>query len=100
MAQKPVSSTPSPGRVSPRDLIFNIPIGYSEVLYQGRRYSLSRQDLAGGKSIKVFAEELGGTDFISFNFYETSTQSHLKPCEMPEQKVLDFLRNYQPVVSE
>jgi hypothetical protein len=76
-------------------IIQSIPLGYSEVQYQGRKYSLTRQDLANGRSIKVFARELGGTDFISFNYYLTSDQDRLKPCEMPEQKVIDFLRNFQ-----
>lgn len=75
-------------------LIQRIPVGYSEVVYFGRRYSLTREDLAGGKSIKVFARELGGPDFISFNYYLTTDKIYLKPCEMPEIKVLDFLRNF------
>ncbi|PHN06047.1 peptide methionine sulfoxide reductase [Flavilitoribacter nigricans] len=72
-------------------IIREIPTGYSEVVYRERRYSLTRENLAGGKSIKVFARELGGTDFISFNYYLTSDHTYLKPCEMPERKVLDFL---------
>lgn len=72
-----------------------IPIGYSEVLFQGKRYGLSRTDFNAGKSIKVFAEELGGTDFISFNFYVTTQNQHLKPCEMPAAKVIEFLNGYE-----
>jgi len=71
--------------------------GYSEVQYQGRTYGLTRTDFNQGKSIKVFAEELGGKDFISFNFYQTTAADHLKPCEMPERKVLDFLWGYEQV---
>jgi hypothetical protein len=37
---------------------------------------------------------LGGTDFISFNFYLTNAGENFKPCEMPEEKVLEFLNNY------
>ena len=75
-----------------------IPLGYSEVLYQGKRYGLSRTDFNKGNSIKVFAEELGGTDFISFNFYITTQNQHLKPCEMPAAKVIDFLKGYQVIL--
>ena len=75
--------------------IAQIPLGYSEVRYRGRTYGLRRTDFNAGKSTKVFAAELGGTDFISFNYYCTSTTDHLKPCEMPEQKVLDFLRSFE-----
>lgn len=78
------------------DIILNIPIGYSQVCYNNRKYSITRTDFNEGKSLKVFAEELGGTDFISFNYYITSKEAYLKPCEMPERKVLDFLLKSVP----
>ena len=80
-----------------KEKIAQIPLGYSEVWYKGKKYGLSRQDFNGGKSTKVFAEELGGKDFISFNFYLTSSKDLLKPCEMPEAKVVDFINNYSRV---
>ncbi|MEJ2467484.1 MAG: hypothetical protein P8Y65_03460 [Campylobacterales bacterium] len=45
----------------------------------------------GGKLIKLYAEELGGNDFVSLNYYETDAAPLLKPCEMPEQKVIAFI---------
>lgn len=75
--------------------IKTIPPGYSEVVYRGRKYSLTSTDFNGGKSLKVYAKELGGNEFISFNYYLTSTNDHLKPCEMPAEKVIDFLMNFQ-----
>lgn len=81
-------------KISLEESIAKIPLGYSEVWYKGKKYGLSRQDFNGGKSTKVFAEELGGKDFISFNFYLTSSNGMLKPCEMPEAKVLDFIDTY------
>lgn len=78
--------------VTLKSLIDKIPVGYSEVIYKGGKYGVSRKDFNSGKSIKVYAEELGGNDFISFNYYETS-EATLKPCEMPEEKVMDFLRS-------
>lgn len=42
--------------------------------------------------MSVYAEELGGSDVISTNVYLTSSAEELRPCEMPAQKVLDFLR--------
>jgi hypothetical protein len=71
--------------------IHHIPPGYSEARYQGKRYSLNRTDRAGGRATSVYAKELGGNDFISFNYYHTAQGGTLKPCEMPEEKVLDFL---------
>ena len=74
-----------------KDTIQKIPLGATEMHINGKKYLVSRKDFNQGKSTKVYAEELGGKDFISFNFYLTSKGEQLKPCEMPTQKVLDFL---------
>lgn len=63
--------------------------------YAGRRYGLSRTTRAGGRSISVYAEELGGPDVISTNVYRTTSGDLLRPCEMPAEKVLAFLRGWQ-----
>ena len=44
-----------------------------------------------GKSFKVYAKELEGSDFISLNYYLTKKDNYLKPCEMPAEKVIHFL---------
>ena len=75
--------------------IKHIPPGYSEALFNGKRYGVQRKDFNEGKSSKIYAEELGGTDFISFNMYRTSGGNQLKPCEMPEEKVLTFLNEME-----
>lgn len=75
--------------------IKTLPIGYSEVLFQKKKYGVTRTDFNKGNSVKVFAEELGGNDFISLNFYITSTSENLRPCEMPEEKVIHFLNHMQ-----
>jgi len=72
-----------------------LPLGYSEVMYEGKKYGVSRSDFNAGQSIKVFAEQLGGKDFISFNYYITSSDHHLKPCEMPDEKVRQFLQGFE-----
>ncbi|NYJ28090.1 peptide methionine sulfoxide reductase [Allomuricauda sp. ARW1Y1] len=77
-----------------------LPEGYSEGMYQGRKYGITKNSFNQGNSFKVYAEELGGTDFISLNYYRTKSQGLLKPCEMPEQKVIDFLENVSLVKSE
>ncbi|WP_417661978.1 peptide methionine sulfoxide reductase [Pseudomonas sp.] len=76
-------------------LINKIPLGTSKAKAFGRTYSISRSDFNSGKSIKVYAEELGGTDFISFNYYITDNTALLKPCEMPQDKVMSFLREFE-----
>lgn len=74
------------------NLIDKIPLGYSTGIYQGKKYGISKQAFNNGLSFKVFAEELAGNDFVSLNFYKTTTKELLKPCEMPEAKVLSFLK--------
>jgi len=74
-------------------------IGYSEVTFRNKKYGVSRTDYNDGKSIKIYAEELCGTDVISLNYYITTKTEILKPCEMPKEKVIDFLRNHNPIES-
>ncbi len=80
--------------MSLKDTIQKIPLGASEMHLNGKKYLVTRKDFNQGKSTKVYAEALGGNDFISFNFYLTAKGEQLKPCEMPRQKVLDFLKNF------
>jgi peptide-methionine (S)-S-oxide reductase len=75
--------------------IQQLPLGYAEVWYENVKYGVTKSVFNQGKSFKVYAEELGGTNFISLNYYCTSQQEILKPCEMPAQKVIHFLENYR-----
>lgn len=69
-----------------------IPAGYSEGHYQGRRYGVRKEISDDARRGNLVAEELGGNDYISLNFYRLSGGAHkLKPCEMPKQKVIDFV---------
>jgi hypothetical protein len=81
------------------DIINGIEEGYSVVIYQGRKYGLSKEIFNSGKSFKLYAEELGGKDFISLNYYLTSQSEILKPCEMPEEKVIHFLSEMEIINS-
>ena len=48
--------------------------------------------MAGGRSQKLEAEELGGTGYVSMNLYRLADGTAiLKPCEMPEEEVRAFL---------
>ncbi|HEA22696.1 MAG TPA: peptide methionine sulfoxide reductase [Pricia antarctica] len=82
-----------------RDRLHRFPIGYSEVAYKNKKYGVTRTDYNLGKSIKLYAEELGGNDFISLNYYSTAKGECLKPCEMPEQKVIAFLMDFVNLTS-
>lgn len=60
------------------------------------RYVVSKTLFNAGKSIKLVAEELGGDDYISLNFYRLHKGARLYPCEMSAQKVSDFILNLRP----
>jgi hypothetical protein len=69
-----------------------LPIGGYGGTFQGIRYRITKRQMANGRSQKLEAEELGGPDYISFNLYRlASGQMLLKPCEMPEEKVVGFV---------
>ena len=76
-----------------KDYLGNIAKGYSEGIYNNKKYGITKTIFNNGKSIKLYAEELGGNDFISLNYYITGDKDLLKPCEMPEAKVMDFVKN-------
>ncbi|MEZ8028786.1 hypothetical protein A1OW_12075 [Enterovibrio norvegicus] len=68
--------------------------GHYDVLYQGERWGMSIRRYSSGKSVKVYAESLSSTDFISANMYEFDGRWVLKPCEMPDEKVLAFIQGF------
>lgn len=70
-----------------------LPLGSFVGTSQGRRYVITRQDFSNGQSQKLIAEELSGNDYISLNLYRLATGARLKPCEMPETKVIEFVLN-------
>jgi hypothetical protein len=71
-----------------------LPFGGYGATYQGRRYRITKTQYLGARSQKLVAEELGGTDFVSLNLYRfESGDAILKPCEMSEAKVRDFVLN-------
>ncbi len=74
--------------------------GYSEGIYNDKKYGITKTIFNKGNSLKVYAEELGGNDFISLNYYVTKTNELLKPCEIPEQKVIHFLKNVVLISNE
>lgn len=77
-------------------LLGTLPLGTSRGTAQGKRYVATRSVFSAGRSSKLVAEELGGSDYISLNFYDLTRGPQLYPCEMPADKVIAFLRSYQP----
>jgi len=70
-----------------------LPNGANDVLYQQKRYLLRKETLLEGKLIKVYAEDLSSKDIVSGNYYPTMKGGMLKPCEMSDEKVIDFVLN-------
>jgi hypothetical protein len=69
-----------------------LPEGYSEGIYEGRRYGVSFRRSGDGRRSSLFARELAGTDIVSFNLYRLgSGNPFLKPCEMSAEKVREFV---------
>lgn len=68
-----------------------LPNGANYVRYMGKRYLLRKETLLEGKLLKLYAEELGGTNTVSGNYYTTIKGGMLKPCEMSDAKVIDFV---------
>jgi peptide-methionine (S)-S-oxide reductase len=74
------------------ELFARLPVGHSLVEHGGRRWRAVRSVQVDGRSQKVFAEQLGGTGVVSANLYLVGDREELRPCEMPADAVLDFLR--------
>ncbi len=68
-----------------------LPDGASYVRYKERRYLLRKETLLGGKVLKLYAQALGSNDIVSGNYYPTLKGGMLKPCEMSDRKVIDFV---------
>ena len=68
-----------------------LPEGANTVYYVSKRYLLIKETLLTGKLIKIYAKKLGDNDIVSANYYPTIKQGTLKPCEMSDKKVIDFV---------
>lgn len=73
-------------------LVDRLPEGWSEVSWRDRRWGVTVVRSDDGRRRRVYAEELGGTGVVSANLYVTDGGEHLRPCEMPAEEVLAFLR--------
>ena len=79
-----------------RGLILGLPAGTCRGQAHGKTYLATRSAFSAGRSIKVVAQELGGPDYISLNFYDLERGPQVFPCEMSSTKVFSFLRNFRP----
>lgn len=79
-----------------RTRLIDLPEGTTRGRYRDRQYQVCKTVLANGRVLKLFARELGGNNIISLNYYRLKDKDKLKPCEMPEEKVIYFLENLTP----
>lgn len=68
-----------------------LPNGANNVSYLGKRYLLRKETLLEGKLLKIYAERLDIVDIVSGNYYPTMKGGILKPCEMSDEKVINFV---------
>lgn len=74
-----------------------VPRGYSEGQFRDCAYGVTLDVAAGGRRRRLYAEQLGGNDTVSFNLYRLRDgTTRLRPCEMPAAKVIDFVLGYRP----
>jgi hypothetical protein len=72
--------------------------GYSEGLFEGRRWGATVKRDADLRRIWLFAEDLAGKDIVSFNLYRLACgRLSLKPCEMSTRKVIAFVLGFAPL---
>ena len=68
-----------------------LPNGANDVIYLEKRYLVRKETLLGGKLLKIYAERLDSIDIVSGNYYPSLKGGILKPCEMSDAKVIDFV---------
>jgi hypothetical protein len=81
-------------------LLRTIPEGWSRAEIAGQAWGVTRTTRAGGKVISVNAERLGDTGQLGANVWVTSEGLVLRPCEVPAEEVMQFLRAAAKVYSD
>ncbi len=71
--------------------------GHHSGHFDGRRYGVIIERPVKARITKLFAQELGGSDIVSFNLFMVGdARAVLKPCEMASDKVIDFVLGFEP----
>ena len=79
------------------NLLAALPSGYSEGDYAGDRWGLTIKRSDDGRRWWLWGEALAGGAHVSGNLYVLADgRSLLKPCEMPAETVMAFLRGFSP----
>ncbi|MEA2016921.1 MAG: peptide methionine sulfoxide reductase [Campylobacterota bacterium] len=74
-----------------RTKLLALPLNSFYAIYNNSKYIVTKQLYSNGKIIKIYAKELKGNDIVSGNYFLTIKNGLLKPCEMSDKKVIDFV---------
>lgn len=75
--------------------LLKLPLGSFYCTYHFSKYLVLKQSIVNNKIIKIYAKELKGNDIVSGNYFLTKRGGLLKPCEMSDEKVIDFVTNLE-----
>lgn len=81
-------------------LIDAIPEGWSRLRIGDQSWAVTRTTRAEGGVISVDADRLGDGERFGANIWRTAQGTVLRPCEVPAEKVMQFLRAAAPTFSE
>ena len=88
---------PPPVLATFEDALANLPDGYVDGNFGNRSWGVTVKRSEDGKRTWLYAEELSGTDIVSFNLYQLAGPgSILKPCEMSSARVIEFVLGFKP----
>ena len=66
--------------------------GYTQGMFEGRAWGVTIKRSADRNRVCLYAEDLAGTDIVSFNLYRLKGAGlALKQCEMSSEKVVAFV---------
>lgn len=76
-----------------RNKLLDLPENSFYVLYNNNKYLVTKKTIVNGKIVKIYAQQLKGNDIVSGNYFTTIKKGLLKPCEMSDKKVINFIEN-------
>ena len=63
------------------------------MIYNNNKYLVTKNTIANNGIVKLYAEQLNNIDIVSCNYFINIKNGLLKPCEMSDVKVIDFVLN-------
>ncbi|WP_244651131.1 hypothetical protein [Rhizobium sp. CFBP 8762] len=71
------------------------PDGTCEGVFNAQRWGATVKRSADHKRMWLYAEDLSGTDIVSFNLYRLTSGVEIKPCEMSLDTVIAFVLGFR-----